>query len=212
MSELPPEHPNRPREYHGPRTLLAGLAVVAIIAVALWLIFLRGGGGQPAATGVVPLPPELQTAGREIGPRIGQLAPDFELDTLDGGRLRLSDLRGQPLVLNFWASWCSPCRREVPALIRAQNRHADAGLLIIGLNIEEPPAAAQDFVDEFGVEFPIPMDRDGAVYRAYGYEGLVGPPRTFFVDADGIITKIYAGQAPDAQIAADIAAHASRPP
>ena len=209
MSELPSEHPNRPREYHGPRTLLAGLAVVAIIAVALWLIFLRGGGGQPAATGVVPLPPELQTAGREVGPRIGQLAPDFELDTLDGGRLRLSDLRGQPLVLNFWASWCSPCRREVPALIRAQNRHADAGLLIIGLNIEEPPGAAQDFVDEFGVEFPIPMDRDGAVYRAYGYEGLVGPPRTFFVDADGIITKIYAGQAPDEQIAQDAAAHAS---
>lgn len=209
MSELPSEHPNRPREYHGPRTLLAGLAVVAIIAVALWLIFLRGGGGQPAATGVVPLPPELQTAGREIGPRIGQLAPDFELDTLNGGRLRLSDLRGQPLVLNFWASWCSPCRREVPALIRAQNRHADAGLLIIGLNIEEPPAAAQDFVDEFGVQFPIPMDRDGAVYRAYGYAGLVGPPRTFFVDADGIITKIYAGQAPDEQIAQDTAAHAS---
>lgn len=209
MSELPPDHPNRPREYHGPHTLLAGLAVVAIIAVALWLIFLRGGGGQPAATGVVPLPPELQTAGREIGPRIGQLAPDFELDTLDGERLRLSDLRGRPLVLNFWASWCSPCRREVPALIRAQNRHADAGLLIIGLNIEEPPGAAQTFVDEFGVEFPIPMDRDGAVYRAYGYEGLVGPPRTFFVDADGIITKIYAGQAPDEQIAQDTAAHAS---
>ncbi len=209
MSELPSEHPNRPREYHGPRTLLAGLAVVAIIAVALWLIFLRGGGGQPAATGVVPLPPELQTAGREVGPRIGQLAPDFELDTLDGGRLRLSDLRGHPLVINFWASWCSPCRREVPALIRAQNRHADAGLLIIGVNIEEPPGAAQTFVDEFGVEFPIPMDRDGAVYRAYGYEGLVGPPRTFFIDANGIITKIYAGQAPDEQIAADIAAHAN---
>ena len=212
MSELPSEHPNRPREYHGLRTLLAGLAVVAIIAVALWLIFLRDGGGQPVATGIVPLPPELQTAGREIGPRIGQLAPDFELDTLDGERLRLSDLRGRPLVLNFWASWCSPCRREFPALIRAQNAHADADLLIIGLNIEEPPTAAQDFVDEFGVQFPIPMDRDGAVYRAYGYEGLVGPPRTFFVDDNGIITKIYAGQAPDEQIAADIAAHASRPP
>ena len=208
MSELPPEHPNRPREYHGPRTLLAGLAVVALIALALWLIFLRG-GGQTATTGIVPLSPELQTEGLEVAPRIGSLAPDFELETLDGERFRLSDLRGRPLVVNFWASWCSPCRREVPALIRAQSEHADAGLLIIGVNIEEPRSAAQTFADDFGINFPVPMDFDGGVFRAYGVDGLVGPPRTFFIDSNGVVAKIYAGQAPDAQIAQDTAAHAN---
>ena len=208
MSEHPPEHPNRPREYHGARTLLAGCAVVAIIALILWLAFLRGGGGS-AQTGVVPLPPDLQAAGLAVAPRVGALAPDFELETLEGERFRLSELRGRPLLINFWASWCTPCRREVPALIRAQRAHAEAGLLVIGVNIEEPRSAAQTFADQFGINFPVPMDFDGSVFRAYGTEGMVGPPRSFFIDPDGIITRIYAGQAPDEQIARDAAAHAA---
>ena len=207
MAEMPPENPNRPREYHGGHTLLAGIGVVVVIALVLWAALLRG-GDEATADGIVELPAALNPDGRDVAPRILAMAPDFELEMLDGERLRLSDLRGRPVVINFWASWCSPCRREIPALIRAQRESADSGLVVIGVNIEEPRSAAQAFVDDFGVDFAIPMDFDGSVFRAYGEGGLVGPPRTFFVDSEGLIRLIYAGQAPDDLIARDVAEHA----
>lgn len=194
-AELPDENPNRPREYHGARTVIAGAGVVLAVAAALWLTLLQPSEGGDG--GVVDLPYWLPTAGVEVGASIGDLAPDFDLNTLDGSRFRLSDWRGQPILINFWASWCGPCRREVPALIRALDEHGAKGLTIVGVNIEESTSVAQDFADEFGVEYLIPMDFDGAVFRAYGGGGPSGPPRSFFIDPDGIIVRIWAGQAPD---------------
>ncbi len=192
---LPNENPNRPREYHGARTLIAAVGVVVAVAAALWLTLLRT--TPEAEGGVVELPPELVVDGRQVGSRIGDLAPDFELQTLEGDDFRLSDYRGQPILINFWASWCGPCRREVPALIRAQTEHAERGLVIVGVNIEEADAPAEGFASEFRINYVIPMDYSGAVFRAYGGGGPNGPPRSFFVDPDGVITRIYAGQAPD---------------
>ena len=192
---LPHENPNRPREYHGARTVIAGAGVVIAVAAALWLTLLQPSGGGDG--GVVDLPAWLPTEGREVGSSIGQLAPDFDLETVDGGRFRLSDWRGQPVLINFWASWCGPCRREVPALIRAQEALAATGFTVVGVNIEESTSVALDFIGEFGVEYTIPMDFDGAVFRAYGGGGPSGPPRSFFIDPDGVIVRIWAGQAPD---------------
>lgn len=192
---LPHENPNRPREYHGARTVIAGAGVVIAVAAALWLTLLQpsNGGGE----GVVDLPAWLPTESREVGSEIGDLAPDFDLETVDGQRFRLSDWRGQPVLINFWASWCSPCRREVPALIRALDEHGASGLTIVGVNIEESTSVALTFVGEFGIEYEVPMDFDGAVFRAYGGGGPSGPPRSFFIDPDGVIVRIWAGQAPD---------------
>ncbi len=196
---LPHENPNRPREYHGARTVIAAVGVVAAVAAALWLTLLQP---SPSADGgVVALPAELVVDGREVGSRSGELAPDFELQTLDGETFRLSDYRGQPILINFWASWCGPCRREVPALIRAQTEHGESGLLIVGVNIEEADDPAQEFASEFGINYVLPMDYSGTVFRAYGGGGPNGPPRSFFVDPDGVIVRIYAGQAPDELIA-----------
>ena len=166
---LPHENPNRPREYHGARTVIAGAGVVIAVAAALWLTLLQptNGGGE----GVVDHPVWLPTEGREVGSEIGDVAPDFDLETVDGGRFRLSDWRGQPVLVNFWASWCSPCRREVPALIRALDEHRAKGLTIVGVNIEESTSVALNFVGEFGIEYEVPMDFDGAVFRAYGGGG-----------------------------------------
>lgn len=194
-AELPDENPNRPREYHGARTVIAGAGVVLAVAAALWLTLLQPSEGGDG--GVVDLPYWLPTAGVEVGASIGQLAPDFDLNTLDGDRFRLSDWRGQPVLINFWASWCGPCRREVPALIRALDAHGAKGLTIVGVNIEESTSVAQEFAGEFGIEYAIPMDFDGAVFRAYGGGGPSGPPRSFFIDPDGVIVRIWAGQAPD---------------
>ncbi|MDE2891061.1 MAG: TlpA disulfide reductase family protein [Chloroflexota bacterium] len=193
--ELPDENPNRPREYHGARTVIAGAGVVIAVAAALWLTLLQpsNGGGE----GVVDLPVWLPTEGREVGSDIGDLAPDFDLETVDGGRFRLSDWRGQPVLINFWASWCGPCRREVPALIRALEKHQATGFTVVGVNIEESTSVAQNFVSEFGIEYAVPMDFDGAVFRAYGGGGPSGPPRSFFIDPDGTIVRIWTGQAPD---------------
>ena len=207
--EFPPENPNRPREYHGARTVLAGLGAVAAVALALWLALLRGGDGAGEG-GVAPLPDYLLAPGATVAAEIGAVAPDFELETLEGGRFRLSDWRGHAVVLNFWASWCGPCRREVPALVRAQAEHAAAGLIVAGINIEESRGPASDFADEFGINYLLPMDFSGDVFRAYGGGGPAGPPRTFFIDPDGTIALIYAGQAPDERIAADAADAASR--
>ena len=207
--QFPPENPNRPREYHGVRTVLAGLGAVAAVALALWLALLRGGDGAGEG-GVAPLPGYLLPPGATVAAEVGAVAPDFELETLDGGRFRLSDWRGHAVVLNFWASWCGPCRREVPALVRAQDGHADAGLIIAGVNIEESRGPARDFSDEFGINYLLPMDFSGDVFRAYGGGGPAGPPRTFFIDPDGTVALIYAGQAPDERIAADTADAAVR--
>ena len=205
-AELPDENPNRPREYHGARTVIAGAGVVAAVAAALWLTLLQPSPGGDG--GVVDLPYWHANDTRDVGSRVGQLAPDFDLATLDGGRFRLSDWRGQPVLINFWASWCGPCRREVPALIRALDEHGAQGLTIVGVNIEESTSVAQDFVGEFGVEYPIPMDFDGAVFRAYGGGGSSGPPRSFFIDPNGVIVRIWAGQAPDEVVEEQTAAFA----
>ncbi len=197
--ELPHENPNRPREYHGARTVIAGAGVVIAVAVALWITLLQPSSGGDG--GVVDLPAWLPLEGREVGSTIGDLAPDFDLETIDGGRFRLSDWRGQPVLINFWASWCGPCRREVPALIRALDEHGETGLTIVGINIEESSSVAQNFVSEFGIDYDIPMDFDGAVFRAYGGGGPSGPPRSFFINPEGVIVRIWAGQAPDEIVA-----------
>ena len=193
--ELPHEHPNRPREYHGARTVIAGAGVIIAVAAALWLTLLQPSSGGDG--GVVDLPSWLPTEGKAVGSNIGDLAPDFALETVSGERFRLSDWRGQPVLINFWASWCAPCRREVPALIRALEMHGSKGFTVVGVNIEESVSVAQSFVSEFGVEYDIPMDFDGAVFRAYGGGGPSGPPRSFFIDPGGVIVRIWTGQAPD---------------
>ena len=192
----PEENPNRPREYHGARTVLVGVGVLIAVGAALFLALVN-----PAPSGdggVVDLPEWLPPTDRTVGSTVGDLAPDFDLETAGGGRFRLSDWRGQPVLLNFWASWCAPCRREVPALIRAQQEHAETGFLVVGINLEESRSTALNFIGEFGMDYPAPLDADGAVFRAYGGGGPNGPPRSFFINPDGVITRIWAGQAPDA--------------
>ncbi|PZC49552.1 MAG: Thiol-disulfide isomerase or thioredoxin [Chloroflexi bacterium] len=209
---FPHENPNRPREYHGARTVIVALLVLAAVAVPLWLTL--AGGDSPSRDGdfglatrpAYLLPADLPPGALDTDDTVGRLAPDFELETLDGNRFRLSDWAGHPVVVNFWASWCTPCRREVPVLIRLQEQHRAAGLIIVGVNIEEARRPAQDFADEFGINFALPMDFDGSVTRRYGIDGQLGPPHTMFIGPDGVIQQIFRGQGPDAVFEATVAA------
>lgn len=122
----------------------------------------------------------------------GRRAPAFELATLDGGLLSLAERRGQVVIVNLWASWCGPCRAEMPALQRLYAAERARGLEILAVNstVQDSPVAARAFVEEYGLTFPILLDSDGAVSRAYRLRSL---PSTFVVDRRGVIQQIFFG-------------------
>lgn len=115
---------------------------------------------------------------------VGSVAPDFVLADLDGNAVRLADLRGQPVVLNFWASWCGPCVEEFPLLREAAERHAAEGLAVVGIVFRDRSEAARDFMIRNGATWPAAMDPGERVASAYG---ILGPPETYFIARDGTI-------------------------
>ena len=111
------------------------------------------------------------------------MAQDFDLPLLDGsGSVRLSDLRGEVVYLSFWASWCIPCRQEMPHLQALWEEHRDQGFQVIGINVDEDPQAAVDFAREHGIEFPLVRDGDRAVSKKYR---VAGYPSHYIVGRDG---------------------------
>ena len=120
-----------------------------------------------------------------------QPAPDFELELLDGGTISSEDLAGKPVVLNFWASWCIPCREEMPAFERMWKRYEDDGLMIVGVNVQDSAVAAREFVNEIGVTYPIALNGD-LLGEDLGVRGL---PQTFFIGRDFNFEKVSAGEA-----------------
>lgn len=117
-------------------------------------------------------------------PIVGRPAPPFDLETLDGGRLSLADLRGSPVVLNFWASWCIPCREEAPLLTAAAEGYGTRGLRVVGVVYQDSADSARDFMGRYGQTYPGLLDPDGRTAIDYGVFGI---PETFFIDASGIV-------------------------
>ena len=139
------------------------------------------------------LPPAAANAAEQIAtPREGFAAPDFTLDLLGGGDITLSELRGKPVMINLWASWCPPCRAEMPAIQKVYQDYQELGLVVLGVNTtnQDNEADATAFVREYGLTFPIPLDRDGSVSARYELRGL---PTTFFIDRKGIIRSVVVG-------------------
>jgi len=131
----------------------------------------------------------------------GKAAPNFSLERLDGGQLALADLRGKGVVLNFWGTWCEPCKKEMPALQKQYEVFKDKGLEVIGVNIAESPITVEPFVQQFGVEFPILLDRQSQITKLY----RIGPiPTTFFISPEGTVKEIFIGQLNEATIASKV--------
>jgi peroxiredoxin len=158
-----------------------------------WLLVVIGAaiiGGLWIWTSAVPA--EATTGGLIPSPREGFLAPDFTLESLSGDQISLSDIRGKAIVLNLWASWCPPCRAEMPALQRVYQENHERGLEVLAVNMtaQDTIAALEDFVQEFNLTFPILLDTSGGVGNAYLLRAL---PTTFFIDREGVIQRVIVG-------------------
>jgi peroxiredoxin len=130
------------------------------------------------------------TSGLEALPEPGRPAPDFALPDLDGNTVRLSDFSGRPVVLNFWATWCAPCRLEMPELAQAAADYADRDLVVLAINQDETAEQVGDFLSEVGLSLTALLDAGGEVGAAYGAFFL---PTTFIVGPDGIVGAVHRG-------------------
>ena len=149
--------------------------------------------------------PQIPTSGEELKSEVpaantllaGDQAVEFTLLGLDGEEVSLSDYSGQPVVLNFWATWCAPCRIEMPELQNAFETYQDQDLVVLAINEQEEEQQVQDFFEELGLTFTPLLDSDGNVGRSYGAFGL---PSTYFIDRSGEITAVHRGILTEEQI------------
>jgi peroxiredoxin len=126
-----------------------------------------------------------------------EAAPDFTLQTLDGQAVRLSDYRGQVVLLNTWATWCPPCRAEMPDLEAYYQQHQEDGFVVLAVNSQESPDTVAAFLGEHEFTFPVLLDPEGEVMREYGVLGL---PTSFFIDRDGTMRGVWSGQLSPARL------------
>jgi cytochrome c biogenesis protein CcmG/thiol:disulfide interchange protein DsbE len=149
----------------------------------------------PAAT--TTLPPENQS------PTVGMVAPDFKLmDAQTGKVVQLNDLRGQPVLVNFWATWCAPCRVEMPTFQAAYTQHQAQGLVILAVNNLEDAKTVTAFGDELGLTFPLLLDSDAAVQNNYRVRAF---PSSYFIARDGTIAAFHLGALSETQLAENLA-------
>jgi cytochrome c biogenesis protein CcmG, thiol:disulfide interchange protein DsbE len=123
-------------------------------------------------------------------PLMDQSAPNFTLQTVDGKTVSLADLRGKPVIVNFWASWCVPCREEFPLLVSAYARYSGQGLQIVGVIHDDGPQTATDFAKTYGATWPLVLDPGDSVWRAYN-GALV--PISYFIDRSGVVRVVSYG-------------------
>lgn len=121
------------------------------------------------------------------------VAPDFALKSITGGNLRLSEHRGEVVLLNFWASWCGPCRQEMPLLNTLHERYAKLGFSVIGVNVDKDPALADKILKDIPVTFPILLDDSGAVTGSYNVSAM---PTSVLIDRDGNMRYLHKGYKP----------------
>jgi cytochrome c biogenesis protein CcmG, thiol:disulfide interchange protein DsbE len=181
-----PDDPSQPRG--GRRNIVRNVITAAILGVAIagamW-VFTRGGesGASQAVT--------LAASSSGPAPRVGNEAPDFRVRLLDGTVAKLSDFRGRPVWLSFWATWCPPCRSESVEIEGAYEEHLDQGMVVLAIDLGESPGTIKSYVEKAGLSYAIGVDETTQVAALYHVAGL---PNHFFIDADGVLREWRVGQ------------------
>ncbi|MEM7129740.1 MAG: TlpA disulfide reductase family protein [Chloroflexota bacterium] len=163
---------------------------------AIMLLFVAACVSQPngATTGESQSAANVESEpGLPPAPKAGHPAPNFTLVTLDGESLSLAELQGKPVILNFWATWCGPCRLEMPHLEQAYQENLDDNVVILGVNLTQRENNSEDipiFVDEFALTFPIVLDEEGDVAKLYE---IRGQPASVFINRDGVVNSVFNG-------------------
>jgi cytochrome c biogenesis protein CcmG/thiol:disulfide interchange protein DsbE len=181
-----------------PATIALFLAGAVALIALLFVLFVPLGSVEPAGEADASAGP---SDGASVGtsadpvvvgghPLLGKVAPDIDLLTIDGEPMKLTALRGRPVLVNFWATWCPPCREEFPLMVDAYAEHADDGLEILGVMHQDFADGARGFAADMGATWPVLEDPQDA---AYGDYLVVGLPTSFFIDADGIVRAFSLG-------------------
>jgi len=160
--------------------VIKGVAILILaILISLFAIFLATGlANQASATG---------RSGEQL---IGRRAPEFLADSINGKPVSLSNYPESPIILNFWASWCPPCRDETPHFEKIWRLYKEKDVVVIGINVQDDLNSANEYISEFDVTFINGMDKNGRIMVDYGVTGL---PVTFFLDREGMIIGRWVG-------------------
>lgn len=197
MMDQPPPQPATPiLARPAVRGIIAAL-LLAALAAAAWFAVGRGDSSEPDSA----ISGERTSSSGDAtsdargpldsrAPVIGQPAPDFELARIDGSLVRLSDLRGKVVWINFWATWCQPCRKELPDIQKLYDELRADGLEVLALDWKDPAEEARAYFDQAGLTLPMLLDHDGSVYDQYRLQGL---PDSFFIDREGNLAALHFG-------------------
>ena len=174
--------------------VVVGIAALAGIAYVATL---------PAAPSASAPANSVDLSTLDVAPTQGSLAPDFSLFNLEGEQITLSELRGHPVMINLWATWCAPCRIEMPHIQDRFERYANEGFIVLAVDFDEPAGLVEEFRDELGLTFDILLDPGAEVQALYRNRSY---PSSFFIDANGVIQVQHIGIMTEGQLDQNLAA------
>ncbi len=174
---------NSLRQYRNRFFLPKGILVLLAVVVVMGIL---------TVPGCAPSSQPVQSVQQEatVGVNVGDLAPDFTLTDLEGNQVSLSDFRGKAVFINFWATWCPPCRAEMPEIEAVYQEYKDKNVVVVGVDILETEDKVRQFVERGGYSWIFVIDTTGEVTNNYGIAAI---PTSFFIDRDGIIKAVNIG-------------------